>query len=185
MRGLVLVIFGLLAYITFRVVVMLFYMPVLEFVAERVERRVLGRAIEDPKRWYQMIGRMGLIVAVTLVLSMTLALLSLAASFIPVVGTVVVMLGILPLQWFLAAVGYLDPSLDRRGYAVRASLRMLRSRFFTVVLFDLIGTAILLVPLVGWFLGPTYSVVAGIILVIRMLGEMPAKPQLDGGGGAP
>lgn len=176
MRVLVTAIFALFAYFTYRIVVMLLYMPFLDFVSERVERTVLGRAAEDPKRWYQMIGRMVLIVAVTIALTALLLMLNLVASFIPVVGTVVVLVAILPFQFFLTAVGYLDPYLDRNGYAVGESLRLLWSRFPTVVLFDLCGTGLLLVPLVGWFIGPTYSVVAGVLLAIRLDAESERPP---------
>ena len=168
MRVLVFLIFTLFGYFTYRIVVVLLYMPVLEFVSERVERKVLGKANEDPKRWYQMIGRIILVALVTVMLTAVLMMFNLAASLIPVAGTIVAMVCVLPFQFFLTGFGYIDPYFDRSGYSVRESLRIQWRRFGTIVLFDLFGTGILLVPIVGWFIGPTYSVVAGVVLGIRI-----------------
>lgn len=168
MRVLVFFLFALFGYFTFRIVVMLFYLPFLDFVSDRVERRVLGRPAEDPKRWHQMIGRILLIAVITILLTGLLLMLNLAASLIPVVGTIVAMVCILPFQFFLTGLGYIDPYFDRNGISVGESLGLLWRRFATVVVFDLFGTGLLLIPLIGWFLGPTYSVVAGVILGIRL-----------------
>ena len=37
--------------------------------------------------------------------------------------------------------------------------------------FSLIGGLLLLIPIFGWLLGPTYSVVAGIIIAIGIQSE--------------
>lgn len=167
-QGLMFLIFGIFAYFSFRIVVMLFYLPFLDAIIERAEKRLVGRSLEDPKRWYQMIVRMVLLALVTLTLTGALMLCQLLASFIPVVGTLVAVVALLPLQFFLTGVGYLDPYFDRNGYRVRASLAILGRRFPSVVAFEAVGSAMLLVPLVGWFLGPTYSVVAGVVMASRI-----------------
>ena len=51
------------------------------------------------------------------------------------------------------------------------SFHVMRQRFFTIVVFSAIGGLILLIPFVGWFLGPTYSVVAGIIIALNIHSE--------------
>ena len=168
MQGLMLVVFAVFAYFTFRIVVMLLYLPFLEFLIELVEKRLLGHSSEDPKRWYHLMGRAAVMVSVILVFTAGLTVVSLLASLIPVVGTLVVMLCVLPLQFFLTGVGYLDPYLDRNGYSVRQSLGLLRRHFLTVIAFDAVGSALLLIPVIGWFLGPTYSVVAAVVLGIRL-----------------
>lgn len=176
MRVLTFLIFALLGWFTFRIVVMLLYVPFLDLVMERVEKNHLGHASDDPKRWYQMLGRIGLVAFVTLSLTLGLSLLSLAASFVPVVGTLIAMGCVLPLQFFLTGFGYLDPYFDRNGYRVGESLGLLGRRFPTVVAFEAVGSSLLLVPVIGWFLGPTYSVVAGVVLALR-LEEGEGNPQ--------
>jgi CysZ protein len=193
MRVLLFLLFALFGYFSYRIVVMLLYLPMMEFIAEGVERRVLGEAEAVARPWYAMVGRILGIVSLTLLLSAGLLVLNLAASLIPVVGTLVALACILPFQFFLTAVGYLDPYLDRRGYTVRESLRLLWRHFPTVVGFDLLGTGLLLIPIVGWFLGPTYAVVAGILMGMRLhrrpvpgRASPPAgpRPQLPFEGGA-
>jgi uncharacterized protein involved in cysteine biosynthesis len=178
-QGLLLLGFGIFAFFSYRIVVMLFYLPCLDLIIERAEARLLGKESYDHKRWYQMLVRMGLFALVILTLSAGLMVLNLLASLIPVMGPLIAMGCILPVQLFLTGAGYLDPYFDRNGYRVRESLRILRSRFPTVVAFEAVGSAFLLIPVVGWFLGPTYSVVAGVGLAIRMEENDPKSPTLE------
>ena len=80
---------------------------------------------------------------------------------------------------FLTGIGFIDPYFDRAGYSGMQSFRVMRNRFFTVGIFSSLGGLILLIPLFGWFLGPTYSVVAGIILALQFNAEHQAKKDSE------
>ena len=68
-------------------------------------------------------------------------------------------------------IGFVDPYLDRKGLSGADSFRIMLKNFFTIMFFSLIGGLLLLIPIFGWLLGPTYSVVAGIIIAIGIQSE--------------
>mgnify|MGYP003329131946 CR=1 FL=1 len=72
---------------------------------------------------------------------------------------------------FLTGIGFVDPYLDRKGLSGADSFRIMLKNFFTIMFFSLIGGLLLLIPIFGWLLGPTYSVVAGIIIAIGIQSE--------------
>ena len=80
---------------------------------------------------------------------------------------------------FLTGIGFIDPYFVRAGYNGMQSFRIMLKRFFTVGFFSAFGGLILLIPLFGWFLGPTYSVVAGIILALQFNAEHQAKKDSE------
>ena len=63
----------------------------------------------------------------------------------------------------------IDPVLSRAGLRARDSFRLLRRNMLEVIVFGAIGSLIVAIPLVGWFLGPTYCVIAGVHLGLLLL----------------
>ena len=108
--------------------------------------------------------------ALTGVMSLGVAGLNLGVLLIPVVGWVVSVGVLLPVQLWLGGVQAVDPCLGRNGRGVRASLGLLRRRWLVTLLVGGGGALILLIPVLGWFIGPTYLVVAGVGTGTGMVG---------------
>ena len=166
---------GVLGIITYRIVVLFFYSLYLDKIAEKVEASVTGQVIECKRPTTQILGRMVGVAIITIVGTVTMLFIEMGANLIPVIGGLVALALIIPCEMFLTGIGFIDPYFDRAGYSGMQSFRVMRKRFFTVGIFSAFGGLILLIPLFGWFLGPTYSVVGGIILAIQINAEHQAK----------
>ena len=118
---------------------------------------------------------MVVVAIITIVGTVTMRLIEMGANLIPVIGGLVALVLIIPCEMFLTGIGFIDPYFDRAGYSGMQSFRVMRKRFFTVGIFSAFGGLILLIPLFGWFLGPTYSVVGGIILALQIDAEYQDK----------
>ena len=116
---------------------------------------------------------------ITVVGTVTMLLIEIGANLIPFIGGLIALALIIPCEMFLTGIGFIDPYFDRAGYSGMQSFRVMRNRFFTVGIFSSLGGLILLIPLFGWFLGPTYSVVAGIILALQFNAEHQAKKDSE------
>ncbi len=151
--------------LTFQAVVMVFYSIFYDRILDRVEEKVLGAKVEAESGIFRMVLRVSFVTIAVLAISLVLLVLNLIFSFIPVVGWIGVAI-VVGLQFFIVGFEYMDPSLDRRGYSTGRSLRTALGRFCMLTTFGSISSMILLVPILGWFVGPTYSVVAGAIIGI-------------------
>jgi len=98
-------------------------------------------------------------------------LFELFANFIPLIGGILALVFVIPCEIYLTGIGFIDPYLDRVGMSGAESFRVMRKHFFTIMVFSLVGGLILLIPIVGWLFGPTYSVVAGIIIAFGIHNE--------------
>lgn len=170
---------GVLGVITYRSVVLLFYSLYLDKIAEKVEASVTGQVIDCNRPTTQILGRMVVVGIITLVGTVTMLLIEIGANLIPFIGGLIALALIIPCEMFLTGIGFIDPYFDRAGYSGMQSFRVMRNRFFTVGIFSSLGGLILLIPLFGWFLGPTYSVVAGIILALQFNAEHQAKTDSE------
>lgn len=157
------------SYICFRSLVMICYGPFLEQLSTEAEKLLKGRPHEIERTVYESIKRPFLMAL--LVISGTLA--SICGAFliglIPVIGVIISGALLFPLQMFLGAVAFIDPYLDRSGYTHRDAFRLMWKNFGSVFVFGLVGFGLALIPIVGWFVGPTYSAAAGIIFAILLL----------------
>lgn len=160
---------GVIGILSYRGVVLLFHAPFLDAISERVERELEGRDLAPAMQWLPMALRslrMGLGIAL---LSGFVALLNFAVSLIPLLGLPLSILVFLPLQFWIGGVQAVDPTFGRSGLGVRSTWKAaFQGRWRTLALGG-IGAAILVIPVFGWFVGPTYLVVAGVILGRPML----------------
>ena len=104
----------------------------------------------------------------SLMLSLGCLLICLCLLIVPVVGQIA-MIVILPIsQMFLAGVGFMDPTLERRGIGVLESLRFgWRHRARAIgcgAVFMLLAS----IPALGWFLAPSLGIVAGTLLYLEI-----------------
>ncbi|WP_269526583.1 EI24 domain-containing protein [Coraliomargarita parva] len=156
-------------YVLYRNLVLVCYGPFLERLSMQAERTVIGHASESERPLWESLLRPLTITLYAVLASIGTLLLGLLLGFIPLIGSILSFFLFVPTQLFLGSVGYVDPYLERRGFSPREAFAQMRREFIPMLVFSIVGFLFLVVPLVGWFLAPTYSVVAGIVFGIRML----------------
>tara|TARA_B100000405_G_C16632963_1_gene392099 strand:- start:113 stop:970 length:858 start_codon:yes stop_codon:yes gene_type:complete len=162
---------GALGLITYRTVVLLFYSLYLDRIAERVEKAITGDVIECKRPPSQILKRMLVVAIITILGTVLMLMIELGANLVPLIGGLVALALIIPCEMFLTGIGFVDPYFDRAGLSGMESFRVMRRRFFTIAVFSAVGGLILLIPIFGWILAPTYSVVAGVILAMNIQKE--------------
>lgn len=164
-------------YVAFRGLVMVCYAPFLDHLSNRAEKVITGSADEVSRSLLESIKRPLCMALLTIGASMAVLAGGLALGLIPLIGFLLTFGFVIPLELFLSSISYLDPYFERRGFTPQSSFRFLRRHFLSVCVFGLLGLVIMAVPVVGWFLGPTYSVVAGIVYAILLFeSDSPAEP---------
>ena len=171
LKFLVFLLFAVFSFIAYRSVVLFFYLFSIDKITDRVEIFFIGKRIECERSPRELIKRMIVMAFITIAGTGTLLLFELLANFIPLIGGVVALIFLIPCQIFLTGIGFVDPYLDRVGLSGTDSFRLMRKNFFTIMVFSLFGGLFLLIPIVGWFFGPTYSLVAGIIIALGINNE--------------
>ena len=164
-------------FILYRNAIMVLYSPILAYLSEASERHAYGTVPEGPSRGITLRGACasamrGTGLSLLTVLFALLGLLvGLVISLIPLIGGLAAAVLVPAWQFYLAGVGFCDPPLERRGYRIRHTLRH-AWRFKWRTLGQGTGfSLLLLLPVVGWFLAPSYGVVAGTLGTVAILKE--------------
>ncbi|MEM9160122.1 MAG: EI24 domain-containing protein [Verrucomicrobiota bacterium] len=153
------------AFLLFRSVLMIFYSPFIGFISEAAEKSEFGTsgpAFSVGGLLYD-IYRGIMVSLVSLGLSLALTVLCWAFLLIPVAGAVVSFVGMLMVQAFFAGAGFVDPVLERRRYGIRRSLGFSARNKMKVMGNGAGFMLIVMVPIIGWFLAPTYGIVAAAV----------------------
>jgi uncharacterized protein involved in cysteine biosynthesis len=168
-----------IGFVLFRNGIMILYAPVLAILSRQTELKAYpGQILSETEVGIVQSALRGSGMSL---LSLLLSLGSLAVCvpllFIPLVGQLAIAVWLPLTQMFLAGHGFIDPTLERRGYSVRESFRFVwRHRLRTL---GCGGGFMLLtaVPVLGWFLGPTLGVVAGTLNAVNLLrmGKTPGR----------
>lgn len=157
-------------FVLFRNVVMILYSPVLSILSRKTEERA-GAGTNLPTETSSAVK--GMIRGIGMsVISLALALLCLVGCMglllVPVLGQIA-MVVLLPLsQMFLAGLGFMDPTLERRGFGVMASFRFAWRHRARVLGGGAVFLLLAGIPVLGWFLAPTLGIVAGTLLVLDL-----------------
>lgn len=162
-------------YIFFRSLVIICYSPFLDKISKEAERLINGTNTTIDTHFKDSIKRSLLMAFYSISGVIIITIASFAFGFIPFIGILISGVLIFPANLFLSSVSYLDPYLSQNGYTPTESIKLMWSHRVTVMYFGLIGFCITIIPFFGWFIGPTYSVVAGVILSI-LLHNNRAKP---------
>ena len=157
---------GFLGVISYRGVVLVFYSFFLDGIAEKVELEITGKKIDCERPKVQVLKRVVIVLLFIILGTIVLVLVNLFANVIPVMGAPLAFLIIFPVEMFITGTGFIDPYFDRNGLNGMDSFRLMRKNFLLIAVFSALSSLILIIPVVGWFVGPTYSVVAGMIIAI-------------------
>lgn len=165
-------------YVVFRSLVMVLYGPFLDRLSENVEKQITGTSHGVKIGFLPSFKRPLILAACTITASLILFAASVALGLIPIVGWLLSLLLVWPMQLFLSAISYVDPYLERHGVAPGTAFRRMWKQKFAMVCFGGAAVLLSLIPIIGWFLGPTYSVVAGLVFSAEHLTEpkIPAQP---------
>lgn len=154
-----------LAYILYRSVVMVIYAPFIGLISETAEEKFHGT--NAPKfsvgGLIYDIYRGSMVSMLALALSIFLTVVCWLLWLLPVVGAVIYFVGMVIIQAYFAGAGFMDPVLERRRIGIRSSLaHSYRNKWHAMGN----GTGfmlMMLVPIIGWFLAPSYGIIAAAI----------------------
>jgi len=158
-------------FVLYRNLIMVCYGPFLDQLSRKAEILINGKANEENRPFLESILRPLTITLYAVLASFSTILIGVLLGLVPLLGSFLMFLFLIPTQLFLSAVGYIDPYLERTGHSPQASFQLMSQQKWPVMLFSLVGVILLLIPIVGWFIAPTYSAVAGIVFGILMNAE--------------
>lgn len=158
-----------LAFLLFRNVVMIIYSPVLSYLSEAAEDRQLGaeRSGFDWREALHSAGRGTAMSVITLVLALAGLVFSWVLALIPVVGGLLAVVFLPCVQFYLAGIGFCDPPLERRQVTIGGTFRHAWRHRGRTIGHGMGFSLLLLIPIAGWFLAPSYGIVAGTLGVVE------------------
>jgi len=158
-------------YIIFRSLVLLVFTPFLDLVSEETESIMTGKPVPGGQSILASLMRLSLILLVTLAASVLVVIAGFALSALPVIGVLLSGAVVFFFQMFLSSAAYVDPYLDRRGMAPKQTFALLWSKKGEMFFFGAAGLLLTMIPVVGWFIGPSYSVISGVSLGVLLFEE--------------
>lgn len=155
----------------YRNLIMIVFSPVLGIVSERTEASTTGATVPPGDRGAMWRGmKRGIKMSLTsLVLSLVALLVCWTLILIPLIGGLLLAVSLPLSQMFLAGQGFLDPTLERKAYGVRESLKFCWVNRMRTIGCGAGFTLLTLVPVIGWFAAPGFGIVAGTRSAIDLL----------------
>ncbi|MGJ8641653.1 MAG: EI24 domain-containing protein [Opitutaceae bacterium] len=153
-------------YVLFRSLVMVCYGPFLDRISKEAEEIVNGFSNEADTSFIDSIKRPILMTFYSIAGIAGVMVGAFALGLVPFVGVLLSGGFTMPANLFLSSISYIDPYLERSGYSPKQGFQLMWNNKITLIVFGLMGLLLTVIPLIGWFVGPTYSVVAGVILSI-------------------
>jgi CysZ protein len=169
-------------FLLFRNVIMILCSPVLGYLSETTEK--VSGGIEPPKFSWQGVGyeilRATGISLLSLLISGITFIFCLVIGLIPVLGAIVAFTVMTFVQTYLAGIGFADPALERRRFTVWETLKFARRHRPRLMGVGLGFLLLLAIPIVGWFVAPSYGIIAGTLAALDLLneGNQNRKPPL-------
>lgn len=165
-------------YILYQPVVLILFSPVLGYLSEITEKKILDgpdvpfqirQVLKDVLRGLHLSLR-NLIRMVLLVLSAWLMIL------IPIVGAVISAAVIFLIQAYFNGCALVDYTLERKNYAVRDRVRFTRGHRALVTGIGMGFMLLLIIPILGWFIAPAYGTVAATLCAVAAVNKNAGKP---------
>ncbi|QTA89839.1 EI24 domain-containing protein [Desulfonema magnum] len=170
----------LIAYITYRQIVLIFFSPILSYLSEVTEKVVYNEPPPELnfKDFVKDIIR-GLIINLrNLFLTIILTFFAWILVFIPILGVMVSPVLMFLIQFYYNGFGLIDYTLERKRYSVRESIEFARGNRARVIGVGAGFMLMLLIPLVGWFSAPAYGTIAATLAALDKINEN--DPRLEG-----
>ncbi len=160
-----------LFFATYKFVIQTILSPFLAQISDVTEAKLRGRKAPEIN-WKEYID--DLIRALRLAIRNLILelILCLFASFIPIIGFILVFC----LSSYYTGFGYMDYTLERKRYSVRESIRFMQKHKGLTLGLGIPVYLVIAIPVVGWFIAPTYATVASTIAIMDMTAA-PGKPQ--------
>lgn len=165
----------LLFFVSFRNIIMAIFSPLLGMLSEKTEYHATGQPAppfslaQMTKDILRALALNALALAITVLLLATAWLL----VFLPLVGAVLSPALILLIESFFAGLSFADPTLERHRFNVRESFAFSYQHKGRMIGNGLGFTALMLIPIAGWFLAPPLSVVAATLSALDILEKEP------------
>ncbi len=167
-------------FLLFRNVIMILCSPLLSYISETVEK--VSGGIEPPKFTWQGVGREILRATCLSLLAVLISAFAFALCFliglIPVAGAVVAFALMTIIQSYLAGIGFADPVLERRRYTIPSTLKFARRHRPRLIGVGVGFLLLMAVPIIGWFVAPSYGIIAGTLAGLDLLKEEANPPTL-------
>ncbi|MGB5687454.1 MAG: EI24 domain-containing protein, partial [Candidatus Electrothrix sp.] len=149
----------------------LVFTPFLDLISEEAEGILTGKPAPTGQSIPASLMRLSLILLVTIAASVLVVIAGFALSVIPVIGALLSGAVVFFFQMFLSSAAFVDPYLDRRGMAPKQTVTLLWSKKTEMFFFGAAGLLLTMIPVIGWFIGPTYSVISGVALGVLLFEE--------------
>lgn len=147
----------------YKYVVLIIMSPVLALLSEKVDGILTKN--EYPFEWEQFLNNVlrGVVIAVrNLAIEFTILLALFILSFIPILGWITPFL-MLVVEFFFFGFSMIDYSNERKGMSVRESTSFIYGNKGLAIANGGMFYALLLVPIIGLMVGPSYGVVAATL----------------------
>lgn len=142
--------------------------PYFSFISARTERIMTGKSYPFSFRQFRQELRRGLRIALrnSFMQFLVLLLITLIA-FVPFVSIITPLLKFIVMAYYNGIL-ITDYSLERRGISVPDSRRYFKQHKTALFALGLGFMFLLLIPVIGWFLAPTYGLVAAAMYVVQV-----------------
>ncbi len=170
------ILFLILAYMTYKHVVLILFAPILGFVSEKAEEKLYGKSSSafSVRQLGKDIFRSLHINLRNIFRTILLTIPAWALVFIPLAGPIVSPLLLFMIQAYYSGFGLLDIVLERRRYSAPESFAFMKANRGLASGLGAGFTLLLLIPFIGWFAAPSYGTIAGTIAALENTGNFSA-----------
>lgn len=165
-------------FVSLKYVVQVILAPILSNLSVAVEKRVLGQ--ETPEiTWKEALQDMGRSLRLSIRNSVIEIAGCLAMNFVPGIGQ----LGAVALSSYFYGFGYMDYVLERKRMNIPQAVAFVRQHKGLAMGLGFVMYLLMLIPVVGWAIAPTYATVAATLETLRIMRETGMSPDSIGASG--
>ncbi|MGE0087561.1 MAG: EI24 domain-containing protein [Desulfococcaceae bacterium] len=165
------ILFLLTGYVTLQPVILILFSPVLSYVSEITECRIYGRPSLplNLKHILQDILRSIVINLRNLLRMVIFVLIAWMLMIIPLIGSLLSFALIFLIQSFYNGFSMSDYTLERKRWPVAKRITYSKENRSRIIGVGMGFTAILMIPVLGWFIAPTCGTVAATIATLEKI----------------
>jgi len=164
----------LIAYMSYKYVVLIFFSPFLSYLSEKTETAVYNQPSPDFefRQLLKDIVRGFIINMRNMFLTVVLTLSAWLTVFVPVIGMIISPVLILLIQSFYDGFGLVDYTLERKRYSVKKSIQFTRENRGRVIGVGMGFMFLFMIPVLGWLTAPTYGTVAATLAALDKINKV-------------